>query len=148
MQLGLRITFALVAGLFLGAIVIQVFLAGVGLFVPGIDTFSYHRQLGWLLHGGPLPVLLLAWGVGAGRSTIWLSVTLLVLVGIQPFLPGLRADVPFAAALHPVNALAIFWLAVAVTRRSVSLALQPVTAPAPGGRVGPVSDVSAARRIP
>ena len=128
-----RIAFALVAWLFLIAIVIQVFLAGVGLFVPGVDMFQYHRQLGWLLHGGPLLVLLFAWAAGAGRRTIWLSVALLVLVAIQPFLPGMRVDSPFAAALHPVNALAIFWLSVAIARRSLSLVLippPPVAAPA------------------
>jgi hypothetical protein len=126
MQRTVRIAFALVAWLFLIAIVVQVFLAGVGLFVAGVDTFSYHRQLGWLLHGGPLPVLLLAWAAGADRTTIWLSVALLVLVAFQPFLPGMRADLPLVAALHPVNALVIFWLAVVVARRALALARQPI----------------------
>ena len=120
-----RAGFAVVAWLFLIAIVVQVFLAGVGLFVPGVDMFAYHRQLGWLLHGGPLPVLLLAWAAGAGRSTIWLCVALFVLVAIQPFLPGMRVDLPFAAALHPVNAMAIFGLAAVIARRSLFLALNP-----------------------
>jgi hypothetical protein len=125
-----RIAFALVAWLFVVAVVVQVFLAGVGFFVPGLDTFSYHRTFGWLLHGGPLPVLLLAWAAGAGRSTIWLSVALFVLVAIQPFLPGLRQDLPFVAALHPVNAVAIFWVAVTVARRATSLAMQPASSAA------------------
>jgi hypothetical protein len=126
-----RIAFALVAWLFLIAIVVQVFLAGVGLFVPGVDMFAYHRQLGWLLHGGPIPVVLLAWAAGADRRTMWLSGALLVLVIIQPFLPGMRVALPFAAALHPVNALAIFWLAAAIARRSLSLAMnQPYPADA------------------
>jgi hypothetical protein len=126
LQRTVRIGFAVVAWLFLFAIVIQVFLAGVGLFVSGIDTFSYHRELGWLLHGGPLPILLLAWAAGPGRTTIWLSVALFVLVAFQPFLPGMRGDLPFAAALHPVNALAIFWLAALVARRALALARQPI----------------------
>jgi hypothetical protein len=121
-----RIAFAAVAWLFLAAIVVQVFLAGIGLFVPGVDMFAYHRQLGWLLHGGPIPVLLLAWAAGADRRTMWLSAALLVLVIFQPFLPGMRTDLPFAAALHPVNALAIFGLAVAIARRSLAMAREPV----------------------
>src|SRR6187551_1620665 len=116
-----RIAFALVAWLFLIAIVVQVFLAGMGLFVPGVDMFAYHRQLGWLLHGGPIPVVLLAWAAGADRRTMWLSGAL----------PGMRVALPFAAALHPVNALAIFWLAAAIARRSLSLAMnQPYPADA------------------
>jgi len=126
-----RIAFALVAWLFLIAIVIQVFLAGVGFFVSGIDTFSYHRTLGWYLHGGPLPVLLLAWAARAGRTTIWLSVALFVLVAIQPFLPGMRQDLPFVAALHPVNAVLIFWLAITIARRATALARHPLPATAP-----------------
>jgi len=122
----LRIAFAVVAWLFVIAVVVQIFLAGVGFFVPGVDTFSYHRSFGWLLHGGPLPVLLLAWAAGAGRSTIWLCVALFVLVLVQPFLPGMRQDLPFVAALHPVNAVAIFWLGVTVARRATILARQRI----------------------
>ena len=123
-----RIAFAFFAWLFLVGVVVQVFFAGIGLFGRGIDPFSLHVQLGWLLHIGPLPVLLLAWAAGAGRATIWLSVALLVLVGFQPFLPAMRSDLPFVAALHPVNALAIFGLAVIVARRSWALARQAAPA--------------------
>ena len=126
MQRSVRIAFALAAWLFLAAIMIQVFLAGVGFFVPGIDMFSYHRQVGWLLHGGPLPVLLLAWAARAGRTTIWLSVALFVLVAFQPFLPTMRQDLPWVAALHPVNALAISWLAITVALRATAWARQPI----------------------
>jgi len=126
-----RIAFAVVAWLFLIGIVVQVFLAGVGLFVPGANPFQYHVALGWLLHLGPLLVLLMAGLAGAGRRTVWLSVALLVLVGIQPFLPSMRQDVPFAAALHPVNALAIFWLSLTIARRATILARAPIVASAP-----------------
>jgi hypothetical protein len=125
-QRSVRIAFAIVAWLFVLAIMIQVFLAGVGFFVPGVDTFSYHRQIGWYLHGGPIPVLLLAWAAGAGRTTIWLSVALFVLVAFQPFLPTMRQDLPWVAALHPVNAVAIAWLAIAVAQRATAWARQPV----------------------
>jgi len=120
-----RIAFALVAWLFVIAVVVQVFLAGVGLFVPGFDTFSYHREFGWLLQLGPLPLLLLAWAAGPGRSTVWLAATLVVLVPIQPLLAWARLDLPFLAALHPVNAVAIFWVGVTVARRATAMALQP-----------------------
>jgi len=125
----MKVAFAVVAWLFVTAIVVQVFLAGVGLFVGGLDTFSYHRQLGWLLHLGPLVVILFAWGAHPGRTTMWLSGLLILLVGIQPFLPSMRDDLPFVAALHPVNALAIFAVSLVIALRATSLARSPTAAP-------------------
>ena len=126
----MRVAFAVVAWLFVAAIVVQVFLAGVGLFVGGFDTFSYHRALGWLLHLGPLVVILFAWGAHPGRVTMWLSGLLVLLVGIQPFLPAMRDDLPFVAALHPVNALAIFAVGLVIARRATALARHATDEPA------------------
>jgi uncharacterized membrane protein len=126
----MKVAFAIVAWLFVAAIVVQVFLAGVGLFVRGFDTFSYHRALGWLLHLGPLVVILLAWGAHPGRTTMWLSGLLILLVGIQPFLPAMRDDQPFVAALHPVNALAIFAVGLVIALRATTLARSATEAPA------------------
>jgi hypothetical protein len=125
----MRVAFAVVSWLFVVAILVQVFLAGVGLFVRGFDTFSYHRALGWLLHLGPLVVLLFAWAAHPGRTTMWLSGLLLLLVGIQPFLPAMRDELPFVAALHPVNALAIFAVGLVIARRATSLARSPSALP-------------------
>jgi len=130
-----RVAFAVVAWLFVVAILVQVFLAGVGLFVPGVDTFSYHREFGWLLQLGPLPLLLLAWASAAGRSTVWLAAALVVLVPLQPLLAWARLDLPFLAALHPVNAVAIFWLAATITRRATARARQPISTPSAAAEV-------------
>ena len=126
----MRVAFAVVAWLFVAAVVWQVFLAGIGLFVPGSDSFAGHRGFGWLLHLAPLLVLLFAWGEHPGPPTMWLSGLLLLLVGIQPFLPLMRNDMPFAAALHPVNALAIFAVGLVIARRATALARSPNPAPA------------------
>jgi uncharacterized protein DUF6220 len=125
----MRLAFAVVAWLFVAVIVVQVFLAGVGLFVGGIDTFSAHRGLGWMLHLAPIVVLLFAWGAHPGSTTMWLSGLLLLLVGIQPFLPSMRGDLPFVAALHPVNALAIFAVGLLIARRATVLARTPMVVP-------------------
>ena len=125
----MRVAFAVVAWLFVAVIVVQVFLAGVGLFVGGTDTFSAHRALGWMLHLAPIVVLLFAWGAHPGPTTMWLSGLLLLLVGIQPFLPSMRGDLPFVAALHPVNALAIFAVGLLIARRATVLARTPIAAP-------------------
>lgn len=132
----MRVLFAVFAWLFVVAVLVQVFLAGVGFFVPGIDEFSYHRQFGWLLHGAPILVILAAWAAHPGRRTMWLCGALLLLVAIQPFLPGMRIDMPYAAALHPVNALVIFAIGLAIALRATDLARRPMeTATPPAGLV-------------
>jgi uncharacterized protein DUF6220 len=125
---GMRIVFAVVAWLFVGAVLYQVFLAGVGLFVPGVDQFSAHRQFGWMLHGAPLLVLLFGWIAHPGRRTMWLIGALFVLVAFQPFLPTMREDSPWVAALHPVNAVLIFWLGMTIALRATALSREPIPA--------------------
>ena len=125
--IGPRIYLALV-WLYLVGIVVQTFLAGAALFYPARD-FELHRNLGWTLHLVPVLLLIAAVAGRVGRELIWwtvalsmlsgltvlfLTVALLVVQGIQPLLPGFKADLPWVAALHPVLALAIFWLAITI----------------------------------
>src|SRR5262249_9194533 len=93
---------------------VQFYLVGAALF--GLTTFQLHRMVGYLLV--PLVALLLILALGGllGRRAIGLSVLLLVLVAVQAVLPSLRASVPSLAALHPVNALALIGVAVAIGR--------------------------------
>jgi hypothetical protein len=44
----------------------------------------------------------------------WLSLAALLLIGLQYAL--VEIDLPGLAALHPVNALLIFWLAISLAR--------------------------------
>jgi hypothetical protein len=127
----MRITFAIVAWLFVAAVLYQVYLAGVGLFGHGVDQFSAHRGFGWLLHLGPLPVLLFGWAAHPGRRIMWLAGALLFLVAFQPFLPSARVDSPWLAALHPVNAVLIFWLGMTIALRATALAREPIAVEAP-----------------
>jgi len=75
-------------------------------------------------------VILFAWGAHPGRTTMWLSGLLILLVGVQPFLPAMRDDLPFVAALHPVNALAIFAVGLVIALRSTTLARSATEVPA------------------
>lgn len=119
-----RLVFAGAGWILFAALILQVFLAGVGLFVSG-DSFAAHRDLGWILHLSPILVLLLAWAARAPRGTILMAVGLLVVMLFQPFLPGLRDSLPLVAALHPVNALAIVAFSWEVARRATVLAREP-----------------------
>jgi Family of unknown function (DUF6220) len=92
------------------AVVIHVFLAGLGIFRA--TSFDAHESFGGILHGiTALLVILAIAGPRTGRD-IGMAVGLLVLVSIQIALVGSRDSAPGLAALHPVLALAAMGLAV------------------------------------
>lgn len=124
-----RYLFAAIAFLFVVGVVVQVFLAGVGLF--GAGDMAGHVDFGYLLSVVPLLLLLLAWPARAGRRTAALCAALLVATQVQTFLPLLRGDAPLVAALHPVNALLLFGLGLMVARRGLALARMSAETQAP-----------------
>jgi hypothetical protein len=93
---------------------VQFYLVGAALF--GLTTFQLHRIVGYLLVLLVALLLILALAGLLGRRVIGLSVLLLVLVAVQALLPSLRTSVPWLAALHPVNALALIGVAAAIGR--------------------------------
>ncbi len=104
--------YAMLASVFFACVSVQVFYAGMGAF--GAD-WSWHLTFVHLLE--PLPLLMtpmafvgrLPWGLRL------LPIGLLVLIGAQYALAN--TTVP-TAALHPVNALLIFWISLHVARRA------------------------------
>lgn len=121
MQRAGRFLFAALAWAFVVGVVVQVFLAGVGLF--GVSGMDLHVGFGYLIVYIPLLMLIVALAARPDRRTVWLTVALFVFGSvIQPTLPWLRTLSPFVAALHPPNALLVFWLAAIVARRSLPLA--------------------------
>jgi hypothetical protein len=129
MTRGFRVAFLILTWAYLAGIVVQVFLAGTGFFGTDRD-FEPHRSLGWILHVGPVLLLIVAAIGRVGSRTIWWNVALLLTVGVQPLLPGLRNDVPLAAALHPVLALVIFWLTLTVGMQAWQLVRGQAAGPA------------------
>ena len=108
-----RYAFVGLVWLYLAGVVGQTFLAGAALFSPERD-FELHRNLGYLLHLAPIGLLIVAVVARVGREIITWTVALLIVQGIQPLLPMLRADYPLLAAFHPVLVLAIFWIGVSL----------------------------------
>jgi hypothetical protein len=117
-----RAALPILAWAFLGLITIQVFLAGVGLF--GAGTMAGHRDFGYLLSLLPL-FLVIAAAVGRAGRLVWLAGALLVLTFVQTLLPLLKADLPYIAALHPVNAMVLAALTATIARRARGLARMP-----------------------
>ena len=112
--------FAILAWAFVLGILLQVYFAGLGLFV-GPRLFSYHVDFGWLLHLGPVPILVAAGLAGASRTRILQSAGLAVIFFFVPILAAIRSDAPLTAAFHPVAALLGFWLATVVARGATRL---------------------------
>jgi pheromone shutdown protein TraB len=108
-----------ISALFTVGIVVQVFFAGLMLFGQegGADL---HKNTGWILHTVSYTFVLIPALARAGRNTIILGAVLAVVTFVQPLLPEAR-DTPLIAALHPVNALLIFTLAIVLTRRALIL---------------------------
>lgn len=131
-----RVVFAALAWLFVGLVVLQVFYAGVGLLGGG--TMTQHREFGYLVSMVPLLVLIAAAIGRAGQLTL-ISAGLLVITIVQTILPLARDELPFVAALHPVNALAIFWLGLLVARRATALARQRAQPTAEAVRTQPTA---------
>lgn len=107
----------LVGAVFVGCVVIQVFLAGLGVF-DDPASFVTHREFGYLIGMFTLVLLVLALVARAPRRITGYSVLLLVQFALQSVLVALRADVPALAALHPVNGFLILFVAITLTRAS------------------------------
>jgi hypothetical protein len=116
-----RYAFAALAWAFAVGILLQVFFIGLGLFVKP-ESFDLHVNFGWLLHLGPLPILVAAALARAGRMTILQAAALVVTFFFVPILAAIRADAPSLAAFHPVGALLGFWLAIVLARGATRLA--------------------------
>lgn len=106
----LAASWLLVAGL-----LVQVFLAGMGVFA-GVSNFATHRDFGYTLEA--LPLLLVITGLvgGYGRGPVIAAGVMLVQFLLQSILVLQRDAIPAIAALHPVNGFLILLIAVWVAR--------------------------------
>jgi hypothetical protein len=103
------------AGAFVACAVVQVFLAGLGVF-DDPASFITHREFGYAFGWLTLLVLVLALVGRSPRRTVGLCALLLVLFAFQSIFVVLRTDLPAVAALHPLNGFAILAVGVITTR--------------------------------
>ncbi len=113
-----------VAWLELVSVIVPFFLAGMSLFVSR-TYWDVHVDFGW---GSELPLLVLIIVGLVGwiprRLTVWL-VALILLHIVHTMLPGLKDDLPVAAAFLPVTALLLTWVAYMHARKATQLLLEP-----------------------
>jgi hypothetical protein len=109
-----RVFFYGLSGVYLLGIVVQFFLAGLGAF--GASSYDSHRGLGFVL--GIISLVLLVFAI-VGRVPRVVSLLTVLLVGLNVLQVLLaNIDVEEIAALHPVNALVIAFVAYELTKRS------------------------------
>jgi uncharacterized protein DUF6220 len=100
-----------VAWLLVIGLLVQVFLAGLGVFA-GTANFATHRDFGYLL--SLLPVLLFVVSL-VGRLGRWRIIAGALMFGqfiLQSVFVAMRDSAPAVAALHAVNGFLILLLAV------------------------------------
>lgn len=107
------------AGAFVACAVLQVFLAGLGVF-DDPKAFITHREFGYTFGWLTLAVLVLALVGRSPRRTTGLSALILVLFAFQSIFVALRVDLPMVAALHPLNGFFILAVGALLTRRAWS----------------------------
>ena len=119
-----RLAHPLVVAAFLACGIVQVFLAGLGVFDdPG--AFITHRDFGYLFGWLTLVALVLALAGREPRRITGLCVLLLVQFALQSVLIAVRVDMPAVAALHPLNGFAILAVATVTTRLSWQVRGEP-----------------------
>jgi hypothetical protein len=111
------------AWVFVVCVLVQVFLAGMLVFVSR-DWQEVHVQTGHIFGLLPYLMLILALVGRMPRKTVLLTLLLALLYGLQyAFINGASGlGVAAIAAFHPVNALLIFWTAITLARRAPALA--------------------------
>ena len=128
-----RTAYPLVAGLFVACTIIQVFLAGLGVF-DDPSSFITHRNFGYMFGWLTLVLLVVALVGRMPRRFVGLAVLLLVLFALQSVFIAVREDMPAVAALHPLNGFFILAIAGIATwnswkARVSAPAAQPDVAP-------------------
>ena len=121
-----RAAHPIVAGAFVACVVVQVFLAGLGVF-DDPKAFVTHREFGYLFGWLTLVVLVFALAGRMPRRVTGLSVLLLVLFALQSLLMAVRVDLPAIAAFHPLNGFAILGIGVMTARASWPLRREAAT---------------------
>lgn len=122
-QKGAHALWRFLIAIFAAATVVEVFLAGFGVFRTDPDgqhkkfdtAFDPHGALGFFLQVGALLLLIVALIAWREKRLIGFSALLFVLMVLQTVFAGLGEDHPWVGGLHPINGFIIVgmsgWLA-------------------------------------
>jgi hypothetical protein len=111
--------------LFVVGLLVQVFLAGRGVFDSPLE-FETHRTFGYTLELVPIILLVLGLIGGLGRRLAIFAVAVFLMFLLQSVLVLARESSPMIAALHPVNGFLILLVAIAMAREATLARTTPV----------------------
>lgn len=117
--------YVLASGIMALAVLLQVFLAGGGLFAEP-SWWPMHRMMGMMLSLGPLVLLILGAAARLSWRTLVLTGLLFVLVGLQPVLILAPEQLEILKAFHVVNAMLIFALTALLGQQARQRLSQPL----------------------
>jgi mercuric ion transport protein len=132
--------YAVLAWLFVGCVVAQIFLAGLGVFNSAAD-FRTHTEFGYLFGWLTLGLLAVALAARLERRLVVAALALLILFALQSLFVAVRGGAPFVAALHPLNGFLILLVGIVAARdssRLARLARRPGGEPSQLGSINPV----------
>lgn len=117
-----RIAYAALTWIFVLCVVIQVFLAGLDVFA-GPENWSLHKNFIHTFELVPLLMLLAAFAGRMSRGFYGHAAGLFGLIMVQYVTANFRnvLEAQAIAALHPIIALLIFWVALQTAQRATRL---------------------------
>jgi hypothetical protein len=110
-----RTVHLVLAWLLVAGLIVQIFLAGLGVF-KGSASFATHAGFGYMLELLPLILLVVGLIAQLGRRPAFLAAGIFGLFILQSVFVALRDTMPEVAALHPVNGFLITFLAIVLAR--------------------------------
>jgi hypothetical protein len=102
------------------AVIVQIYLAGTGIFGAGLSpigkasSLDAHRLFGNILGGLALIVLIIAIIARPPARVLIATIVMLVLTGVEGLIAGLGKTSAYLAAFHPVVAVIILGLAFVI----------------------------------
>ena len=122
-----RTGLAIVAWLFAACLVIQIFLAGLGVF-DDPRSFITHREFGYAIGWFILALVVLAIVGRVPRGLLGLCLFTAVQMILQSVFVAMRTSNPAIAALHPVNGVLMLLVVIVIARRAWAIRSAPTVA--------------------
>jgi hypothetical protein len=111
-----RFVYGVLAAGYLVCVILQVFFAGLGIFVDS-NNLELHRTFANYFEFASIIMFLLSFAGRIKGSLRWLPLGLFVLTSLQHMSIQFSGMLP---AIHTVDALLLFWISLHLTKRSLS----------------------------